>query len=198
MKKWSKSSTNCGYVNFFEKITDKVLTKWEILCKQWVGECNYFCTYADMSRQKTRYSSLRPKGINEAAWREILDAWENGLSDREASFRASKDSGIYITEAELKEIVASSPEISGLRDFLRSDIVSNAKLNIAESIREGSVSTSKWYLERKAAEEFSTKASVAFEGAAIAVTMEEKQRAIDELLESFGVSEKEKAEDVPR
>ena len=145
-----------------------------------------------MSRVKTRYTALRPKGINEHAWREIISAWENGLSDREASFRASRDSGIYITEAQLKEIVAENPEISGLRDFLRSDIVSNAKLNIAESIREGSVATSKWYLERKASEEFSSKASVAFEGAMVTVTMEEKQKAIDELLESFG---KPKAED---
>lgn len=139
-----------------------------------------------MSRQKTPYSSYRPKHINEAAWREIIFAWENGLSDREASFRASRDSGIYITEAELKEIVADSPEISALRDFLHSDIVSNAKLNIAESIREGSVSTAKWYLERKASEEFSTKAAVQFEGAVVGLTMEEKQAEIEKLLENFG------------
>lgn len=139
-----------------------------------------------MPRQKTPYSSLRPKSINEAAWREIISAWENGLSDREASFRASRDSGIHVTESELKELVATNPQVSGLRDFLLSDIVSNAKLNIADSIREGSVSTSKWYLERKAADEFSTKAAVAFEGAVVGLTMEEKQKEIDKLLEDFG------------
>lgn len=148
-----------------------------------------------MSRQKTPYTAYRPKHINEAAWREIVMAWENGLSDREASFRASRDSGIYITEAELKEIVANSPEISALRDFLRSDIVSNAKLNIAESIREGSVSTSKWYLERKAADEFSTKAAVSFEGAVVGLTMEEKQKEIDKLLEDFGANASDEAKE---
>lgn len=142
-----------------------------------------------MSRQKTPYAKIKPKGLPDAAWREIISSWENGLSDREASFRASRDSGIYVTEAELKELVASSPEIASLRDFLKSDIVSNAKLNIADSIREGSVSTSKWYLERKAADEFSTKAAVAFEGAVVGLTMEEKQKEIDKLLESFGGTE---------
>ena len=148
-----------------------------------------------MARQKTPYTSLRPKWINEAAWREIVSAWENGLSDREASFRASRDSGMFITESELKQVVAENPDVSGLRDFLLSDIVSNAKLNIAESIREGSIATSKWYLERKAANEFSSKASVAFEGAVVGLSMEEKQREIDKLLEDFGGVVKEENTD---
>lgn len=148
-----------------------------------------------MPRTKTPYLKFKPKWINEAAWREIVDSWSNGLSDREASFRASRDSGIYVTEAELKELVASDPNVSSLRDFLLSDIVSNAKLNIADSIREGSVSTSKWYLERKAASEFSSKQSVAFEGAVIGLSMEEQQQKFDELLESFGGVVKEENTD---
>lgn len=139
-----------------------------------------------MGRQKTPYTAYRPKHINEAAWREIISSWEDGLSDREAAFRASRDSGIYITEAELKELVAENPEISSLRDFLQSDILSMSKKNIAQSIREGSVSTSKWLLERKAANEYSTKAAVAFEGAAIAVTMEEKEAELQKLINDFG------------
>lgn len=139
-----------------------------------------------MGRQKTPYTAYRPKHINEAAWREIISSWEDGLSDREAAFRASRDSGIYITEAELKELVAENPEISSLRDFLQSDILSMSKKNIAQSIRDGSVSTSKWLLERKAANEYSTKAAVAFEGAVVGLTMEEKQAELDKLIESFG------------
>ena len=145
-----------------------------------------------MGRQKATeipYIGLKPKELSKKAWKEVVLAWENGLSDREASFRASRDSDTYITEAEIKEIVATHPEVSSLRDFLLSNIVSQAKLNIAESINEGSVSTAKWYLERKAADEFSTRAAVAFEGATIAVTMEEKQRAMDEFLEKIGTDE---------
>lgn len=139
-----------------------------------------------MSRQKTPYSAYRPSWINEAAWREIISSWEDGLSDREAAFRASRDSGIFITEAELKELVAGSEEISGLRDFLQSDILSMAKKNIAKSVREGSTSTSKWLLERKAANEYSTKAAVAFDGAVVAVSMEEKQAELEKLISDFG------------
>lgn len=139
-----------------------------------------------MPRVKTPYSGLRPKGMKEAVWREIVSAWENGLSDREAAFRASRDSNVHITEAEIREIVETNPNVSGLKDFLQSDIVSRAKLNIADSIKEGNISTSKWYLERKAADEFSTKAAIAFDGAVIGATMEEKEEKFNELLESFG------------
>ena len=147
-----------------------------------------------MSRQKTPYTGFRPKHINEAAWREIISSWEDGLSDREAAFRASKDSGIYITESELKELVATDENISGLKDFLQSDVISMAKKNIAGSIREGNVSTSKWLLERKAPNEYSTKASVAFEGAVVGLTMEEKQAELDKLLDDFSFGEGDKTD----
>ena len=74
---------------------------------------------------------------------------------------------------------------------MQNDILSQAKLNIADNIREGNVSTSKWYLERKAPDEFSSKAAVAFEGAVVGLTMEEKQAEIDKLLENFGIGSKE-------
>lgn len=141
-----------------------------------------------MGRKVIPYRKLKPHGISDNAWAEIVYAWENGLSDREASFRACRDGDTYITEAELKEIVESSAEISGLRDFLRSALVSQAKLNISESINQGNVSTAKWYLERRAPEEFSSKQAVAFEGAVVGLTMEEKQKELDKLLESFGAS----------
>lgn len=147
-----------------------------------------------MSRQKTPYSGLRPKGINEAAWREIISSWEDGLSDREAAFRASRDSGIYITEAELKEIVATDDAVASLREFLQSDVISMAKKNIAGSIREGNITTSRWLLERKAPNEYSTKASVAFEGAVVGLTMEEKQAEMDKFLDDIGIGEKEEAD----
>lgn len=138
-----------------------------------------------MANQKVPYSKLKPASLNNKAWKEVISAWKNGLSDREASFRASRDSGVYITESELKEIVAESPEIASLRDFLMTDIVSQAKLNIADNIRDGNVSTSKWYLERKAPDEFSSKGAIAFEGAVIGLTMEEKQAEIEKMLDNF-------------
>lgn len=146
------------------------------------------------AKEKPTYLAYKPVDMPDEAWSAIIEAWENGLSDREASLRAARDSGIFLTEAQLKEIVAKSPEISSLRDFLRCELVSQAKLNIANSMREGSVSTAKWYLERKVPEEFSTKAAVAFEGAVVGLTMEEKQAELDKLLESFGGGAEKQAE----
>lgn len=148
-----------------------------------------------MSSKKVPYKALKPNWISDKAWTEIIIAWENGLSDREASFRASRDGDVFITEAELKEIVASDSRIADIRDFLHTEIVAQAKLNIAESLREGSVATSKWYLERKAPDEFSSKASVAFEGAVVGLTMEEKQKELDQLLSDFGGVVEDKTED---
>ena len=138
-----------------------------------------------MSRRKTPYSALRPKHINEAAWREVVSSWEDGLSDREAAFRASREGDILITEADLKEILEKNTQIADLKDYLQSDVIAMAKSNIAGSIREGSVSTSKWLLERKAANEYSTKASVNFEKAVIGLTIAEKEEEMTKFLDGF-------------
>ena len=137
-----------------------------------------------MSRQKTPYASLKPKEIKDATWRAITEAWENGLSDREASFRASKY-GDNITVATIKEWIKANPEIGELKSMLESDLRSAAKLTVAEALREGDVKTAKWYLERKAADEFSTKASIEFENAVVALTLDEKADALQQLIDNF-------------
>lgn len=131
------------------------------------------------------YYKFKPQGISRAAWKGIITAWQDGLSDREAAFRASREDGILITEAELKELVATDERIADLRDYLHSDVLMMAKQNIAESIREGSVSTAKWLLERKAANEYSTKASVNFENAVIGLSMAEKEAEMDKFMDKF-------------
>jgi hypothetical protein len=40
-------------------------------------------------------------------------------------------------------------------------------------------------LERKASDEFSTKSAVAFEGAVVELSLDEKQKALEQLLETF-------------
>lgn len=144
-----------------------------------------------MAKAKVPFLKLKPRGLKIVTWQIILNAWENGLSDREAAFLASKDGTAYVTEEDVKGWLAENADIASLKDFLQSDLLSNAKLNIADNIRDGNVATSKWYLERKAPDEFSSKAAVAFEGAVVGLTMEEKQAEIDKLLEGFGVGSKE-------
>ena len=138
-----------------------------------------------MSRSKVPYIGIKPPNVREKVWIAVVDAWENGLSDREASFRASRDSGIFIKESEIREWRKDYPEVDALRDFLHSDITSNAKLNIRADIRNGNVSTSKWYLERKASDEFSTKSAVAFEGATVELSMEDKREKMAEFMDSI-------------
>lgn len=135
------------------------------------------------------YKQLRPREIDKVSWTAIIEAWENGLSDREASLRASRDSGVLITEAQLKRIIAENEQVASLKEYLSVDIISKAKLNIAEAIRNGDKATSKWYLERKASNEFSSKASVAFEGAVATLSMEDKRKQMEEFMNQFEIED---------
>lgn len=130
------------------------------------------------------FEKLKPKKLNDAAWGAIIEAWENGLSDREASFRASKISGQDITADELRQWCKDDPELGELRANLQSELLSEAKLTVADALRGKDTRTARWYLERKAADEFSTKQAVAFEGAVVELSLEEKERRLQELVEN--------------
>ena len=142
-----------------------------------------------MSKQKVRFIQCKPKGIKDATWQYVVEAWENGLSDREAAFFASKhEDSDEITAENIRMWCKDMPEVGELRANLQSDLLSRAKIKIAESLgasdREA-IRTARWYLERKAADEFSTKQAVAFEGAVVELSMEEKEKALKELMEQF-------------
>lgn len=139
-----------------------------------------------MSRQKVPFIQYKPKKVKDATWRAVVEAWENGLSDREAAFRASKlDDADAITAEDIRKWCKNDPGIGELRANLQSDLLSSAKLTVADALREGDVKTAKWYLERKAADEFSTKQAVAFEGAVVELSLEEKEKALKEMMEQF-------------
>ena len=139
-----------------------------------------------MSRQKTRFLKYKPNGIKDATWRIVLEAWENGLSDREAAFRASKSEDADDIEAEdIRRWCKENGELAELRANLQSDLLSSAKITVADALKEGDVKTAKWYLERKAADEFSTKQAVALENAVVTLSLEEKEKALQELVDNF-------------
>lgn len=133
----------------------------------------------------TPFLKYKPKEVKDAVWSAVIEAWENGLSDREASFRASRATGIDIKADDIRQWIKNDAEIGELRASLQSDLLSNAKLTVADALREGDIKTAKWYLERKAADEFSTKQAVAFEGAVIELSLEEKEKALKEMVEKF-------------
>lgn len=138
-----------------------------------------------MSRQKVPFVKVKPKKVKDAVWSMVVEAWENGLSDREASFRVQKFLGEDLKADDIRSWCRDYPEVGELRANLQNDVLMNSKLVIAEAVKSGDIKTAKWYAERKGADEFSTKQAVAFEGAVIELSLEEKEKKLKELVEEF-------------
>lgn len=138
----------------------------------------------------TLFEGYKPYRMDRDVWLAILEGWENGLSDQEVCFRVTKQTGKNLKFDELKRLVHEDKEIADLREHLRSSLVVDSKLNIADAIREGDTPTAKWYLERRSPEEFSTKSSIAFDEASkITVSIEDKEQALMEMIENFNDGE---------
>ena len=142
-----------------------------------------------MSEKKIPYGNLKPKDVDAEVWTIVVEAWENGLSDREASLLVSRKLNVYIKASEIAKWKKDNPEIAELKEFLEVAVRTDAKLNVSEAIRAGKTKVAQWYLERKAADEFSTKSAVAFEGAVVELSLEEKEKALKDLVEQFGDGE---------
>ncbi len=135
------------------------------------------------------YKELKPKKVSDKLWLIVIKAWENGLSDREAAFRVSKELGKMISPSEIKEWKKQDPHISELCEMLKDDIKATAKMNAKKLLDAEDDKMTRWYLEHKCPEEFSTKSAVAFEGAVVELSLEEKEKALKELVETFGNGE---------
>lgn len=135
------------------------------------------------------FIELKPKNVDTAAWGIVIEAWENGLSDREAAFRVSKNTGKMLKASDIQTWYKDNPEIAELRANLMNELLASAKLTIAETLRDPDnkerIKTARWYAERKGADEFSTKQAVAFEGAVIELSLEEKEKKLQELVDKF-------------
>lgn len=142
-----------------------------------------------MSEKKIPYGNLKPKDVDAEVWTIVVEAWENGLSDREASLLVSRKLGVYIKASDIAKWKKDNPDIAELKEFLEVAVRTDAKLSVSEAIRAGKTKVAQWYLERKAADEFSTKSAVAFEGAVVELSLEEKEKALKDLVEQFGDGE---------
>lgn len=142
-----------------------------------------------MSTKKIPYANLKPKDVDAEVWTIVVEAWENGLSDREASLLVSRKLNVYVKASEIAKWKKDNPEIAELQAFLEVAVRTDAKLNVSEAIKAGKTKVAQWYLERKAADEFSTKSAVAFEGAVVELSLEEKEKALKDLVEQFGDGE---------
>lgn len=135
------------------------------------------------------FFNKKPEKIAAEVWEVVVEAWENGLSDNEAAFRVQKLLGTDLKAKEIREWCRDFPEVGELRVSLQNDLLTSAKLTIAETLRDPEskerVKTARWYAERKGADEFSTKQAVAFEGAVVELSLEEKEQMLKAKMDEF-------------
>lgn len=135
------------------------------------------------------FLGYKPENVNKEVWSAVIEAWENGLSDREAAFRASRSTEQPLMASDIKKWKKDNPQIAELCEMLKDDLKATAKMNAAKLLKAGDDKTTRWYLEHKCPEEFSTKSAVAFDGAVVTLSLEEKEKALKELVENFGDGE---------
>ena len=97
----------------------------------------------------------RPTVMTEDVLQKLEYAFMRGLSDVEACVYAD------ICPATLYNYCNDNPDFLERKAVLKEHTKAQAKLNVAEAIEKKDVDVSKWYLERKAKDEFSTKQEVA-------------------------------------
>lgn len=97
----------------------------------------------------------RPTVMTEEMIRKLELLFAKGLTDREACLIAD------LSPSTLYDYCTANPEFAERKELLKEQIKTQAKLNVAEAIVEKKdIDMSKWYLERKARDEFSTKQEI--------------------------------------
>lgn len=135
------------------------------------------------------FLNKKPEKVAADVWEIVVEAWDNGLSDNEAAFRVQKLLGKDLKADEIRQWCKDYPEVGELRACLQNDLLCDTKLVIAKTIRDDrnkeQIKTARWYAERKGANEFSTKQAIAFEGAVVELSLEEKERMLKERMDEF-------------
>lgn len=100
----------------------------------------------------------RPNKINETVVNKLSEAFSFGYTDGEACYYAG------ISKPCLYDYCKKNPEFSDRKEILKKNPITIAKRNIVRAMDENYnkdeksiVETSKWYLERKCKDEFSTR-----------------------------------------
>lgn len=109
-------------------------------------------------RPKKKHAGGRPTVMTEETVRKLEYGFAKGLTDHECCDFAD------IAPSTLYAYCKENPDFTDKKELLKQRPKITAKLNIAEELENGDVDLSKWYLERKAKDEFSTKQDVALSG----------------------------------
>lgn len=93
----------------------------------------------------------RPRAIGEKELRKLEEAFKMGCTNREACFYAD------VCESTFYDFLKEYPEFSEKIDIWKSYEKIKARMVIHKALDNGDKDMAKWYLERKARDEFSTK-----------------------------------------
>lgn len=96
----------------------------------------------------------RPTVMTEEVVQKLEYAFMRGLTDIEACSYAD------ISRSTLHNYCEENPEFLHRKEELKQHPTAKARLNVTEAIEKGDADMSKWWLERKAKDEFSTKQTV--------------------------------------
>lgn len=96
----------------------------------------------------------RPIVMTEEVLRKLEDAFLRGLSDRQACLQASVRPSTFYDYCKLH------PDFSERKELLKEQPKIKAKLIISDKLDEGDVEMARWYLERKAKDEFSLRQEI--------------------------------------
>jgi hypothetical protein len=99
----------------------------------------------------------RPTVMTEETIQKLEYAFMRGLTDLEACLYAN------ISKSTLYNYCEENPEFMERKEELKQHPTAKARLNVTEAIENGNEDLSKWWLERKAKSEFSTKQEVSAE-----------------------------------
>jgi len=96
----------------------------------------------------------RPTVMTETMIGKLEMLFAKGLTDREACLIAD------ISPSTLYDYCNENPEFAERKEALKQHPTAKARLNLTEAIEKGDADLSKWWLERKAKDEFSTKQTI--------------------------------------
>lgn len=100
----------------------------------------------------------RPKAITPEIMRKLEEAFKLGCTNREACFYAD------IGESTFYDFIKDNPEFSEKINVLKEYEKIKARMVIHRALESGDRDIAKWYLERKAKDEFSTKQELQHSG----------------------------------
>lgn len=95
----------------------------------------------------------RPTKMTEAVIGKLEEAFSMGATDLEACFHADISGDV------LYDYQKKHPEFTERKKALKEKLVLKARKNVQDALEEGDKDISKWYLERKKKDEFSTKSN---------------------------------------